>query len=444
MNTRYRVHAVSRREFLQESAACTAGAFAFLAANPSLAERRLGGSVAPLRIASIGPGSQGQFDLRKAIAIPGVRCVAVCDIFEPNLNRARQITQLDESDAVSDYRRVLDRSDVDAVLVTVPLPLHAEIAIAALEAGKHVFCEKLMAYSLPDARRMANAARRSGKVLQIGHQRASSVGYNHAWDLLVNKKVCGRVTHVRAQWNRNGSWRRTLPKGRILGDSGFWHDEEHLVNWRLYRRTSQGLMAELASHQVQVVNWFLNAVPTAVVGMAGLDYWKDGRDIWDNVQCIFEYPGGVKLTYQSICTNQFDGFSEEFMGDQGTLITTLGPGNHAMGLLYREPRAETLDWAKYAQTEKDSHGHVGVVLDASATKKLDTGVHIGREQLPASASGKDAYDLELYNWAASIREGKPVVCGPQVGFNTAVAILTANEAMQKGTRIAIPADAYQL
>jgi predicted dehydrogenase len=203
-------------------------------------------------------------------------------------------------------------------------------------------------------------------------------------------------------------------------------------------------MAELGSHQIQVVNWFLNAAPTAVVGMGGVDYWKDGRDVWDNVQVIYEYPGGVKVTYQSLTTNQFDGFAEEFMGDKGTLITTVGENGFDKGLLYREPKAETLDWAQYTEKEKGADGKVGIVLNASATKKLNTGAKIGETTLTTSGEGKDAYDLEFYNWAASIREGKSIYCDAEVGLKTAVAILKANEAIEKQARIAIPEELYSL
>jgi hypothetical protein len=180
------------------------------------------------------------------------------------------------------------------------------------------------------------------------------------------------------------------------------------------------------------------------MGVAGIDYWKDGRDVWDNVQCIFEYPNGIKFTYQSLTTNQFDGFQEEFMGDKGTLITTVGEKNMDKGWLYREPKAETLDWAQFTQKEKAAYGKEGMVLNASATKKLNTGVKIGETTLTTAGDGKDAYDLQFYNWAASIREGKPIFCNAEEGLRATVATLKANEAMQKRTRLVLPDSLYTL
>ncbi len=441
---RYRIPVISRREFLRESAG-TAAAAGLLGSAAVSTSAEDASNAAPLRIGIIGPGSQGQYDLKKVLVIPGVKCLAVCDVFEPNLNAAKKIAQVTDDNAYSDYRRLLDRKDIDAVMITVPLTMHAQITVDALNAGKHVFCEKLMADTVEGARRMVRAARSSKKILQLGHHRASSVGYNHAYELVNSKKVCGRITHVRAQWNRNGNWRRTIPEGgKILHDQKYWKDVEHLVNWRLYKRTSAGLMGELASHQTYVVNWFLNSYPSAVMGVAGVDYWKDGRDVWDNVQCIYEYPNGVKLTYQSLTTNQFDGFQEEFMGDAGTLITTLGDKNKDVGMLYREPKAETLDWAQYTQKEKGANGKEGMVLDASATKKLNTGAKIGETTLSTTGDGKDAYDLQFYNWVASIREGKPIFCGAEDAYRACVAILKGNEAMEKQTRLVIPDSLYEV
>ncbi len=132
------------------------------------------------------------------------------------------------------------------------------------------------------------------------------------------------------------------------------------------------------------------------------------------------------------------------MGDKGTLITTVSDNGLDKGLLYREPKAETLDWAEYTEKEKGPNGKEGIVLNASATKKLQTGVKIGGETLPTDGDNKDGYDMEFFNWAASIREGKPVYCDAEVGYKTAVAIIKANEAIQRQTRVVIPDELYSL
>ncbi len=132
------------------------------------------------------------------------------------------------------------------------------------------------------------------------------------------------------------------------------------------------------------------------------------------------------------------------MGDKGTLITTVGDGGMDKGLLYREPKAETLDWAQFTTKEKGANGKDGMVLNASATKKLNTGAKIGETTLSTPAEGKDAYDLHFYNWITSIRTGSRVFCNYMEGYRSCVAILKANEAMEKMTRIEIPDHLYEI
>ena len=398
----------------------------------------------PLRVGLIGCGGQGLYNWERLRRVPGVSCVAACDVYDLNLRKAQAVLELPGSRCYSDYRKLLEQPDLDAVLIATPPTLHAPITISALESGRHVFCEKLMATEIEDAKAMVRAARRTGKILQIGHQRAASPGYRHACRLLRDENACGKITHVRAHWNRNGSWRRSVPPdGTILSDADYWRDAEHLVNWRLYNRASGGLMAELGSHQIHIVNWFLNAVPTAVMGVGSVEYWRDGRDVWDNVQCIFEYPDGVIATYQSLTTNQFDGFQEEFMGDRGTLITTVGDDGIDRGWLYREPQAERLEWEEYALKQAGVYGREGIVLNAGASARLATGAKLDAQELQTQGDPRDAYEWQFIRWAASIREGAPVSCDALEGLRTAVPILKANEAMRLKTRLEIPASLYK-
>ncbi len=424
---------VSRRDFLQGSAAI-AGALGVTLTSVAEAEalrQAANRESRPVKCAFIGVGSQGTNNLRKALAVPGVEVVAICDIYQPMLERARGLVP--KADQIQDYRRVLDRKDVEAVLIATPLHLHAPMTIEALQAGKHVFCEKMMAYSIADAKRMARAGIASKRVLQIGHQRRSNVIYNHGWELVNKAKVLGKVTHVRAQWNRNGKWRRDpVPKDTT---------DRHW-NWRMYRDTSQGLMAELGTHQIHVANWYLGEAPCAVVGIGGIDYWKDGREVFDNVMVVFEYPSGVKMSYTSLTTNQYDGFYEQFMGKDGTLIVSQETG----GQFFREPTAVAEDWMKDpVHKEQGARGQSGLKLDPEATKKLGTtGAKVGEKILRGDVTGKDDYLLEMEDFFASIRTGAPVSCGWKDGLEATVAAVRANEAMTRKMRIEIPKSDYVL
>src|SRR5579872_2964011 len=341
--------AISRRRFLQGSAAI-AGAFGLTLTQWAEAEEKRQAALKenrPVNCAFIGVGDQGyNVDFKAALSVPGVKMVAVCDIYEPYLTRA--LKDVPDAKAYKDYREVLDRKDIEAVLIATPLYMHAPIAIDALNAGKHVFCEKMMAHDIEDAKKMARASISNKKVLQIGHQRRANIMYNHAWELLNEKKVCGPITHIRAQWNRNGNWRKSALPGMT----------DRQRNWRMYREYSHGLMSELGTHQIHAVNWFLGAAPTAVVGMGGIDYWKDGREVFDNVEVIFEYPNGVKLNYTSLTTNQFDGYYEQFMGKDGTLV--IAEERETPSSYYREPMAPVEDWMKASENaQKGKHKEFG-------------------------------------------------------------------------------------
>ena len=423
---------ISRRDFLQGSSAIAAafGVSLGAAAEAQQAREASARDARPVNCAFIGVGSQGTSDLKHALSIPGVRFVALCDVYEPNLRRALELAP--GAVGYSDYRKLLERKDIELVFNATPLYVHAPVVIHSLQAGKHVFSEKMMAYSIDDAKRMARASLDAKRILQIGHQRRSNLIYNHGWELINKGKVLGQLTHIRAQWNRNGSWRRPVPKDTT---------DRHW-NWRLYREYSQGLMAELGTHQIHVANWYLGAAPTAVVGMGGTDYWKDGRTVTDNVMVIFEYPGGVRFSYTSLTTNQYDGFYEQFMGKNGTLIVSQETG----GQYYREPTAQSEDWMKNSAThETGARGQQGLKLDPEATKKLGTtGQKVGEKTLTGSVAGKDDYLLQFEDLLASVRTGAPVSCDWRDGLRACVSAIRANEAIAKKTRIEIPPSDYLL
>jgi len=416
---------LTRRDFLKGSVATAAAIGLGSVGVFSHAQAEMIGPNDTITAAIIGTGSQGCYLLERAVKVPNIKWVLCCDIQDRNLVNGLKIAK--GAEGCKDYKQVLDRKDIQAVIIATPIALHAPMAIDALRAGKHVLSEKMMAYSIEDARHMARVARQTGRKLQIGHQRRYDPNYQHAHKM-INEGVIGKVTHVRAQWNRNASWRRPVGKDAT----------EELVNWRLYRKSSQGLMAELGSHQVDVVNWIVGQTPSAVVGIGGLDYWKDGRDVFDNVQVVYEYPNGVKMTYQSLTTNQFDDFTEQIMGDKGTVI--LSPDKC---MLFREPKTDELIWESMAHKET-SDGKTGIVLDASKSPRLQKAAAQGTAITEAANLKKDDYLLELEDFFASIRDGHEPLCSPKVALETCVASIKANEAMDTRQRVEIPAETYRV
>ncbi len=414
---------VTRREFLVGSAAALTGLASIGVFTEATGKTLSKEDV--INAAIIGTGNQGCFLLERAVKIPNVRFVACCDIQESNLARGLSIAK--EAKGYKDYYQLLERKDIDAVLIATPLHLHARMTVDALRAGKHVFCEKMMAYSIDEAKHMIRVARQTGLTLQIGHQRRYDPDYQHAYKL-ISDGILGRITHVRAHWNRNASWRRPCPDPKL----------DELINWRLYRRYSQGLMAELGSHQIDIVNWMLQETPSAVVGVGGIDYWKDGREVYDNVQCIFEYPSGVKFQYQSITSNQYDGCYEQIMGDKGTIVLQIGKA-----LLFREPKSEQLAWQDMAHKEK-VQGKEAIVLDASKTPRIQEQRGEGERVSPGQARTRDAVVLELEDFFRCVREGAQPLSTGKTALGACVAAIKANEAMDRMERVTIPSEVYKV
>ena len=285
-------------------------------------EEASGGKV---RLGMIGIGSRGHLLFLHLQQIPQAEIVAVCDIYPPHLERARRMAG-DKAKAFNDHRRMLDEmKDLDAVVIATPLHTHAEITVDCLQAGKKVFCEKSMAKEPADALKMVNTALETGLLLQIGHQRMFNPRYLRAFELIRNGQL-GKITQIRAYWHRNNDWRRNVPQGNVdsFAPAGMYPDMEHFINWRLYRAYSRGLMTELASHQMQVANYILGAYPTEIMGSGSINHWKDGREVYDNVNLVYSYPNGTQVIYDSMTSNKHYGLEEQIMGPKGTMELEAG------------------------------------------------------------------------------------------------------------------------
>jgi predicted dehydrogenase len=289
-----------------------------------------------VRFGLIGTGSRGDYLLKHLKGIDNGHCVALCDISQEHLDRSAQTIGTNPA-KYKDYRELLSRNDVDAVIIAVPLFLHFPVTKDALLAGKHTFCEKSLVFKAPEMAELRTLVeQRPKQILQVGLQRRYSEFYQ-AVKNMVDKGILGNVTHMYAQWNRNPGWKmKPLPN---LAD-------QKMANWRLYKEYSGGLAAELASHQVDIAEWMFGSPPESIVGVGGHDYQFDGRDILDNIQVIYKYPKKQKLMGMYISTNShlslFGGtrteFGEKIMGTEGSVEITVGDDTHpVLATWFREP-----------------------------------------------------------------------------------------------------------
>lgn len=258
------------------------------------------------RLGIIGPGSRGQFLMSFLVQNPKVDIVAVADIYQPSIDKALEMAP--KAKVYRDYRHLLDDKNVDAVVIATPLNTHCQIALDAFDAGKHVFCEKTIGYDMQQCYDMYMKHRSSGRVFFTGQQRLFDPRYIKAMEM-IHSGMFGEINAIHAYWNRNGDWRRPVPSPEL----------ERFINWRLYRESSKGLMTELACHQLQVGSWARQKLPEKVMGHGAITYWKDGREVYDNVNCIYIFDDGVKMTYGSVISNKFYGLEEQILGNLGTV-----------------------------------------------------------------------------------------------------------------------------
>ena len=382
-----------------------------------------------VKVGIIGVGSRGSLLLHYLNELSNeinIEVAAVCDNYEPHYQRAIKNTG-GKAKAFYDYRKLIEMPDIDAVVIAVPLHEHAHITIDSLNAGKHVFCEKAMARHPEDVKRMADTFYSTGKVLQIGHQRMFDPRYLKAVEL-INAGEIGQITQIRAFWHRNNDWRRPLPEGRP--------DLERKINWRLYREYSCGLMTELASHQIQVANWFKGKTPVSVMGKGSINYWKDGREVYDNVALIYSYDDGTQFIYDSMTSNRHYGLEEQIMGDEGTLEMEVNRRYWE----HPPPKPEPPPPPGIVQLMKDIEG--GIFSDAipltNSSWIPELKVEGDGEKIVNREKGFDESKAQLEGFIASVRKGKPTKGLFEQGYWATIWALLGQKAMDEQKIIELP------
>ena len=426
---------LSRRNFIKSSA--SAGLGIALAGTTFARGEEKKKKAKELNVAVIGTGTQGRILIESCLRIPGIRITAVCDIWEYSQRYAsRYLKKYGHIvNVYEDYRDLLSKEkNLDTVIVATPDWMHAEHANACMEAGLHVYCEKEMSNSLAKARTMVQTARRTGKLLQIGHQRRSNPRYIHAIDRLIKeKKLLGRVSKAYAQWNRAKSdmlgWPKKYTMDQIKLEKYGYASMTHFRNWRWYKKYGGGPIVDLGSHQIDLFSWVFGVNPRSVMASGGIDYYKN-REWYDNVMAIYEFKndaGTARALYQVQTTTKHGGFYETFMGENGSIVMSEVPqkGNWAM----REAHAP--EW--------DSLVKEGLLKsEAPLIQKIDTKnifldvrvtAEAGQWPFPIELA-KPAHQPHLENFFNAIIYGTALNCPAELAYESAVAVLKVNEAVE--------------
>jgi len=417
---------LSRRRFL----ASTSAAAGLVMAGPAVASEAGEPEPDPIHVAIIGAGAHGRQLLRYGLKIPGVRFKAVCDIWPFSQRYASRLLAAYKQpvQVYQDWREMLaaERA-LDAAIIATPDAFHADQAVACLEAGLHVYCEKEMHHTVAGARRIVRAARKADRLLQVGRQHRSNPRYHTALHYIDKKKALGRIVHVAGQWHGHRrvpyKWKEKYAIDVAILNKYGYESMQQFRDWRWSKQFSAGPMANLGSHQVDVFNWFLHAPPKAVFAAAGRDYY-DFYDWYDNITCLFEWDyaaGGetktVRGDYDIVTMSEDRGFFEVFTGDEGGLTIS----QHAdKGGLRREKNSPYADWEKGLQGDGRSY-----------------------PPIPYPGERKPVHQYHLENFFDAIRGKATLTCPAEVGFVAAVAALKANEAAETGRRLDLAPEEFK-
>jgi predicted dehydrogenase len=301
----------SRRKFLQQIGATSlvlgASPLTSLSAKAKAEERILHyerkiSANEKVRLGVIGYGVQGHFDLNTALKVPGVELAGICDLYTGRLENAKELHGKDLFTTIN-YKDILDRKDIDAVLICTTDVWHARIAMDALAKGKHVYCEKPMVYKISEGSPVVEAAKKSGKVFQVGSQRVSSIGYAKAKELLAAGEI-GKLNMVNAVYDRQssiGAWEYTIPKDAsalttnwdkfIEVTEKMAFDAKKFFWWRAFKEVGTGVAGDLFIHLLSGTHFITNSLgPETIFSTGQFSYWKDGRNLPDVMSGVMQYP----------------------------------------------------------------------------------------------------------------------------------------------------------
>lgn len=442
----------SRRSFVKKAlgtALATAAAPALLGAgkrDPQLlqtpqARQRTYAPNDNVNIAVIGMGIMGFSNLQTSMQVPGVKLVGVCDLYTGHLDHAKEVYGKDIF-TTKNYQEILDRKDVDAVIIATSDHWHDHISIAALNKGKHVYCEKPMVHKLEEGEAVIAAQKKTGKVFQVGSQRVSSIVTLKAKELF-EQGVIGELVLVEAFNDRhsaNGAWQYSIPTDasgstvdwdKFVGDAPKMpYDATRFFRWRNYQDYGTGMAGDLFVHLFSGLHTVTSSNgPTRIFSTGGLRYWKDGRDVPDVFTGLFDYPQSprhTEFTMQmrvNFVDGSEDGENLRLIGTDGMIQLGWGSVKVVRKKIRKEPGYggwDTFNTFTEAQ-QKDYEKWYKEKYPASKPSIIEPDMEF---RAPERYSANLDHHLAFYD---GIREGKPIVEDALFGMRAAGPSLAANK-----------------
>ncbi len=430
----------TRRSFLASAAKTTLLAAGASRLHPLLAQAARRSPNDNIQLALIGAGIQGQGDTKWAIQVPGVKLVAVADCYDGRLTHAKELWGQDIF-TTRDYKEILARKDVDAVLIATPDHWHKQAAVDSIRAGKDVYLEKPMIHLYSDGPEIINAVSGSKQILQVGSQRVSSIVYAKAKELLAAGAI-GKLNMITARWDRNssmGAWNYSIPLDastetcdwpRFEGSAPKipWN-AERFFQWRKWSDYGSGVAGDLFVHLFSGTHFITGAHgPTRAMATGGIRYWNDGRDAKDVLLALFDYPEGFNL---SLHVNFVDGGEDNegflFTGSEGLMEID---GGKQTVTVTRSPMASEPGFTVSTFAEAQQKAYLEKYREKYPVSHPKGPALRDIEAFTAPPGYSDSYD-HFHNFFDSVRSRKPVVEDPTFGFRAAGAALLSNVSIEK-------------
>jgi len=429
---------LTRRQFIHiGTGALAATTVGVNALQPHLLSAAAARPVAPsdtVRFASIGTGIRGCELLKASTQVPGVECVAVCDLYDSRHIAAQEAVGNSNVPATRDYRSILDRKDVDAVIIATMDHQHRRIFEDACAAGKDVYCEKPMSHMVEEGFAMVEAAHKANRIVQIGSQRVSSILYAKAKEIYDSGKL-GEVTAIQAYWDRNspsGAWvypippnasEKTIDWNAFLGGAPKRpFDPVRFFRWRCFTDYGEGLGGDLFVHLISGIHFIsgTNTVAQRAQSSGGLFHFKDGREFPDLIETIYDYPN-FRVSLRCNLNNDGGEFIA-FYGTQGSLIIKDSTLSYKPEDTRPKPEGySTGGWPRALREQYLKQWHE----EHPPTAALASSVEEQGESYTTPAGYSDVVDHEA-NFFNAVRSRKPVTENEMFGNHAAIGCHLAN------------------
>jgi predicted dehydrogenase len=395
-----------------------------------------------INVAVIGMGIMGNHDISTALKVPGAQMVAACDLYKGRLERAKELYGKDIF-ITQDYREILERKDIDAVIIATTDLWHSRIAIDAMNKGKSVYCEKPMVHHIEQGQQVIETWQKTKKTMQVGSQRVSSIAYAKARELFKAGEI-GQLSCIEANFDRQsalGAWEYTMPTDGspatvdwdryIAGTPKQPYDPKKFFWWRNYRECGTGVAGDLFVHLLSGIHVITDSKgPEKIFASGQLCYWKDGRDVPDVMTGIMHYPQTPEhpefqvMLRVNFISGQGETSTVKFIGSEGVL--DMGYGGFTISHRKMAKEHGIGGWDSFDTYPKAMQDELMTAYNQkySADDKKEIIAPVTNYKLP---EGFDEHVAHFTNFFEGVRTGKPVAEDPVFGFRAAAPCLAANE-----------------